>query len=53
MLGVTVMAGSDRGLNSAVGLKSVHQLTLDARFSGFRGMTEVYNLLVAGITNNH
>ena len=33
----------------AVGLKSVQQLTLSARISGFTGMTEVYNLV--GIDN--
>ena len=41
------------GCNSGVGLKSVAQLTLDAYFSGFLSMTEVYNLLIAGIPNNH
>ena len=33
------------GLNMAVGLKSVEQLTLRSYFSVFRGMTEVYNLV--------
>ena len=37
----------------AVGLKSVEQLSLSAEFSGFRGMTEVYNLLVAGNPDDH
>ena len=37
----------------AVGLISVHQLTLGTHFSGFQGMTEVYNLLRIGIFNNH
>ena len=32
------------GLNSAVGLKSVEQLTLDGHFSDIRTITEVYNL---------
>ena len=32
-------------LNIAVGLKSVAQLSLSARISGFQGMTEVYNLV--------
>ena len=36
-----------------VGLRSVAQLTLVVHFSGFRGITEVYNLLTAGIINNH
>ena len=30
--------------NSAVGLRSVGQLSLEAHFSGFLGITEVYNL---------
>ena len=37
----------------AVGLKSVDQLTLSVHFSGFLGMTEVYNLLKIGRINNH
>ena len=36
-----------------VGLISVAQLTLSAHFSRFRGITEVYNLSVAGNTNDH
>ena len=40
-------------LKQAVGLKSVDQLTLSTKISGFRGMTEVYNLRVAGNPNNH
>ena len=39
--------------NMAVGLKSVGQLSLDARFSGFQGMTEVYNLSKIDRINNH
>ena len=39
--------------NSAVGLKSVGQLTLRVHFSDFRGITEVYNLLDAGDPNDH
>ena len=39
--------------NMVVGLRSVAQLSLDARFSGFRGMTEVYNLCTAGNPNDH
>ena len=42
-----------RGVNIAVGLKSVAQLTLDAEISGYRTMTEVYNLLKIGRINNH
>ena len=41
------------GANSAVGLKSVRQLSLCGHFSGFRVMTEVYNLLEAGNPNDH
>ena len=37
----------------AVGLISVGQLSLDEHFSDIRGMTEVYNLLRIGRTNNH
>ena len=40
--------GQSRGANSAVGLKSVDQLTLGLRFSDIRGMTEVYNLSEIG-----
>ena len=36
-----------------VGLISVAQLTLDARISGFRGITEVYNLVKARDPNDH
>ena len=36
-----------------VGLKSVAQLTLVAHFSGFLGITEVYNLLRIRRINNH
>ena len=39
--------------NMVVGLKSVYQLTLDALFSRFRGITEGYNLLTVGRINNH
>ena len=37
----------------AVGLYSVGQLTLGAVFSGFEGMTEVYNLVKIGRITNH
>ena len=40
-------------LKEAVGLKSVDQLSLGTHFSGFRGMTEVYNLSIAGNPNDH
>ena len=36
-----------------VGLISVHRLSLDAQISGFRGITEGYNLAVAGNPNDH
>ena len=41
------------GLNIAVGLISVAQLSLSARFSGSRELTEVYNLIEIGRINNH
>ena len=45
--------GAVQRLNSAVGLKSVAQLSLYSRFSGFLGITEVYNLAYAGNPNDH
>ena len=36
-----------------VGLESVDQLTLDAQISDIKGMTEVYNLRIAGNPNDH
>ena len=39
--------------NMVVGLKSVAQLTLEGLFSGFQGITEVYNLATVGRINNH
>ena len=39
--------------NMVVGLKSVDQVSLCTRFSGFRGMTEGYNVATAGNPNNH
>ena len=41
------------GLNIAVGLKSVDQLTSGPYFSGSRGITEVYNLTKIGRIINH
>ena len=41
------------GVNSAVGLRSVGQLSLSARFSGSKGMTEVYNLVEIDRITNH
>ena len=38
-------AGSAARVNSAVGLKSVDQLSLGPHFSDIKGMTEVYNLV--------
>ena len=40
-------------LNMAVGLKSVDQLTLGAWISENQGITEVYNLVIAGRIINH
>ena len=45
-------AGS-REVKHAVGLKSVDQLSLYVQISGFKGMTEVYNLFKIGRINNH
>ena len=45
--------GQSHGVNSAVGLRSVDQLSLSARFSRFGTMTEVYNLSAAGNANDH
>ena len=50
---VTVPHVQPARLNSAVGLKSVEQLTLSAEISGFQGLTEVYNLSVAGNPDDH
>ena len=36
-----------------VGLKSVHQLTLGVHFSGFQGITEGYNVEIAGNPDDH
>ena len=36
-----------------MGLISVDQLSLCVEFSGFQGMTEVYNLVKAGNANDH
>ena len=47
------MDGGATELNSVVGLKSVDQLTLEALFSGFRTITEVYNLATADNPNDH
>ena len=49
----TVAYSMYSGLECGVGLKSVDQLTLDARISDIEGITEVYNLRVAGIPNDH
>ena len=37
----------------AVGLISVEQLSLYAHFSGFQGITEGYNLAIAGNPDDH
>ena len=49
----TVPATADAQRNIAVGLESVDQLSLVAHFSGFHGITEVYNLVKAGKSNDH
>ena len=46
-------SGSVRQSKCGVGLKSVAQLSLRLEISGFRGITEVYNLLYAGNANDH
>ena len=48
-----VFTGTVPRLNMVVGLNLVAQLTLGAHFSGFRGITEVYNLYIAGNPNDH
>ena len=45
------VSGSSHGVNMVVGLRSVHQLTLGTHFSGFRGITEGYNLVILGNPN--
>ena len=45
--------GLHRGVQQAVGLRSVAQLTLSAQISEIRGITEVYNLVKAGDPNDH
>ena len=42
-----------RGVNMVVGLYSVEQLTLGAQISGFKGITEVYNLIRIDRIINH
>ena len=49
----SAVPGSSRQSNSAVGLRSVDQLSLGPRFSGSQGITEVYNLANAGNPNDH
>ena len=46
-------AGPGTLSQEAVGLKSVDQLSLSVLFSGFRGITEGYNLLRIGRITNH
>ena len=48
-----VLTAASARLNIAVGLRSVDQLSLSTQISGFRGMTEVYNLAKAGNPNDH
>ena len=49
---VSLPHGAYSGRNMVVGLISVDQLTLRLLFSGFRGITEVYNLLRIGRISN-
>ena len=53
MLHATATGTAPALSNMAVGLISVDQLSLDARFSDIRGITEVYNLLILGNPNDH
>ena len=53
MLHATATGTAAAQPKEAVGLKSVAQLSLSARISGFLGMTEVYNLVKVGRINNH
>ena len=46
-------AGTAARVNSAVGLKSVDQLSLDGQISDIEGMTEVHNVAVAGNPDDH
>ena len=50
-----LQCGTVRGTqsNMAVGLRSVHQLSLYYQISDIRGMTEVYNVAIAGNPNDH
>ena len=48
-----VTAGTSPEVNSAVGLKSVRQLSLYDQISGFQGMTESYNLRIIDNPNDH
>ena len=53
MSAATAPARCYGGVNMAVGLRSVAQLTLGVHFSRFEGITEVYNLLRIRRINNH
>ena len=50
---VCCSAGHAGQVKVVVGLRSVDQLTLDDEISGFRGITEGYNLSGIGRINNH
>ena len=45
--------GAAARVEEVVGLRSVAQLTLGVHFSGFRGITEGYNLDIAENPNDH
>ena len=53
MATMQVFTGMYTRLNMVVGLYSVGQLSLGAHFSGFLGLTEVYNLRTAENPNDH
>ena len=45
--------GAAARVQEAVGLISVDRLSLSTQISGFRGITEGYNLVVAGNPDDH
>ena len=53
MSGYTAARALYGRVNMVVGLISVGQLSLDVHFSGFQGITVVYNLVRIGRINNH
>ena len=53
MLYATATGTAAARVKDAVGLRSVDQLSLYAQISEFQGITEGYNLAIAGIPNDH